>query len=679
MPRMTQSTLNRVIESHITHSTWFDAHALQENHKEALDSYYGRNKPKKTDGLSGAVSQDTADMVEAVVAQVVPAFDFDEVARFLADGAADVDQARVETLVCNDYLRHHNNGYTTIQEAVRNALILRNGILKVWPEERIVVTSKRYKGLEPLELEQAMTKIHEDEAISTSSEKVNDDGTVDITIKRTTTLRRLSITATDPVNFLLTEEYDSIDLQGAPMCGERYFLTESELIERGISRARVAKLGTTDSDTHVASRARDRGEASNPVMLDHGDPSQRMIECFELYVLIDFDGDGVGERRRVLYAGGTSGGDTLQNTPASRVPYASGTGWLQSNRWVGMSMFDKMKEIEEIKTEALRQYLDNVAYGNNAELLVVDGAAEIEDLKARRPGGINRVDDIAAVRELVVNDLGPSSIALLNYMDSVRSERGGASLDLQSAQLQVAGETAHGIERQFTSKEALARLITRTLAETMLRQCFLLIHETLRTDFPDAAEQQIGSAFVEYSPGAWKYRDRLMIVAGMSFNERAERRGALESVLIQQEKLHAAGLGGGILTDLQTYHDTLIDWTAAGGVSNARRYWVDPRSPTSVEAQRKSAEAAQAQQLASRFQQDQFLRAQVGIEKDKVVRELLKDTRELRFDYWKETLQSALQQQTVDAQYGTDDGEPEAVDALQGEGARRAAGPAETV
>ena len=344
-----------------------------------------------------------------------------------------------------------------------------------------------------------------------------------------------------------------------------------------------------------------------------------------------------------------------------------------------MSMFDKMKEIEEIKTEALRQYLDNVAYGNNAELLVVDGAAEIEDLKARRPGGINRVDDIAAVRELVVNDLGPSSIALLNYMDSVRSERGGASLDLQSAQLQVAGETAHGIERQFTSKEALARLITRTLAETMLRQCFLLIHETLRTDFPDAAEQQIGSAFVEYSPGAWKYRDRLMIVAGMSFNERAERRGALESVLIQQEKLHAAGLGGGILTDLQTYHDTLIDWTAAGGVSNARRYWVDPRSPTSVEAQKKSAEAAQAQQLASRFQQDQFLRAQVGIEKDKVVRELLKDTRELRFDYWKETLQSALQQQTVDGQYGTDDGEPVAVDALQGEGARRAAGPAETV
>ena len=101
---------------------------------------------------------------------------------------------------------------------------------------------------------------------------------------------------------------------------------------------------------------------------------------------------------------------------------------------------------------------------------------------------------------------------------------------------------------------------------------------------------QVGSEFVAYSPGQWRSRDKLEIVAGMSFNERAERRGALESVLIQQEKLHAAGLGGGILTDLRTYHDTLIDWTAAGGVSNARRYWVEPRAPESIKAQQASAQ-----------------------------------------------------------------------------------------
>ena len=673
MPRMTQATLNRVVESHISHSTWFDAHALQQAHKDALDSYYGRNKPKKTDGLSGAVSQDVADMVEAVVAQVCPSFDFDEVAKWIAEGADDVDQARVETLVCNDVFRHRNNGYTIIQEATRNALILRNGILKVWPESTIDVRTRRYEGLTPLELADVTQPATPDETIEVTSERETDDEeTLDVTIKTTTRFRRASVSSVDPVNFLLTEEYDSIDLQRAPMCGERYFLSASDLRQRGISAARIRRLNQTDSDTHIASRARDRGEASNPVMLDHGDPSQKMYEVFELYLLLDFDGDGIAERRRVLYVGGSSGGDALQNWPTARVPYASGTGFLQPQRWVGMSLHDKLKEIEEIKTEALRQYLDNLAFANNAELIVVDGAVEIEDLKARRPGGINRVDDIAAVRELVVSDLGPSSIMLLNYMDQVRSERGGASLDLQSAQLQVAGETAHGIERQFTSKEALARLITRTLAETLIRQTFILIHAVLREDFPNRAEQQVGSEFVQYAPGDWRRRDKLEIVAGMSFNERAERRSALESVLIQQEKLHNAGLGSGILTDLQTYHDTLIDWTAAGGVSNARRYWVDPRSPESLKAQQVAQQNAQQAQQAQQFQTEKFLETQLNIEEDRLARNLTKDQNDLTFDYWKATLDSAISEQTQDAQWLTNDSEPADVDQLQETGQQRA-------
>ena len=674
MPKMTEATLRTVVESHITHSTWFDSHALQENHREALDSYYGRNKPKKTDGLSGAVSQDVADMMEAVVAQVLPAFDFDEVAKWIATGANDVDQARVETIVCNDYIRHRNNGYTVIQEAIRNCLLLRNGILKVWPEERVVVTSRRYKGLDALELENATAPTAPEQTTEVTTQDTNEDGTVDVTVKKTTRFRRLAIASTDPVNFLLTEEYDSIDLQGAPMCGERYFLTVSDLVERGISKTKLSKLPSTETDSHIASRARDRGEASNPVLLDHGDPAMRMIECFELYMLIDFDGDGIAERRRILYAGGTSGGTVLQNAPAARVPYATGTGFLQPQRWIGMSLYDKLKEVEEIKTETLRQYLDNMAFSNNAEVIVVDGAVEIEDLKARRPGGINRVDDIAAVRELVVSDLGPSSLAMLHYMDEVRAERAGSSLELSSTPAFVAGDnTASGIERQFSSKEALARLMTRTIAETMIRQTFLLIHDVLITDFPNRAEQEIGSQFVAYSPGDWSYRDKLMITAGMSFSERTERRAALESVLIQQEKLHGAGLGGGILTDLQTYHDTLLDWTSAGGVSNARRYWVDPRSPESIKAQQAATAREQQSAQQAQFQQEQFLRVQLGITQDRLARDILKDTTELRFDYWKSTLDSATQEQTVDAQYGTADAEPGQVDALQDEGERRAA------
>ena len=269
MTQMTQATLNRVIESHITHSTWFEAHALQENLRDALDSYYGRNKPKKTDGLSGAVSQDVADMVEAVVAQVIPAFDFDEIAKWVADGADDVDQARVETLVCNDVFRHRNPGYTIVQEAVRNALVLRNGILKIYPEEIKTVRFARFEGLDALELADATKQVtpNQTREITSARRNKDDDEQMDVTVKTTTIHRRLTVESTDPINFLLTEEWDSIDLQRAPMCGERYFLSVSDLIMRGIPRARVNKLPSIDSDNRIVSRSRDRGEASNPVVL----------------------------------------------------------------------------------------------------------------------------------------------------------------------------------------------------------------------------------------------------------------------------------------------------------------------------------------------------------------------------------------------------------------------------
>jgi hypothetical protein len=276
------------------------------------------------------------------------------------------------------------------------------------------------------------------------------------------------------------------------------------------------------------------------------------------------------------------------------------------------------------------------------------------------------------VRSLEVRSNGTESIQLLQYMDSVRSERGGASLDLQAANLQIAGDTAHGIERQFESREMLAQLMTRTIAETLVRQVFLLLHDTMRREFPDATQIATGGGFVSFAPGDWRHRDQVDIVAGISKGEREQRRGAIETVLIQQEKLHQAGLGQGILMDLRTYHAALIDWTAAGGIRDSRRYWIDPRSQESLQAQQQAAQSAQQQQAQQAAQQQQFLDAQLQLNRETVVGDLAQKRDELSFKYWDAVLKSSVDEQRIDAQYGTDESEPEAVDINQAEGARRA-------
>ena len=298
---------------------------------------------------------------------------------------------------------------------------------------------------------------------------------------------------------------------------------------------------------------------------------------------------------------------------------------------------------------------------------------ELDDLKARRPGGINRVDDINAAKPLIVPDLGQSSLALLQWLDKVRAERAGSTLDQQSAEGQIAAETAHGAERNYTALEALSRLMTKTFSETCIRQLFLLIHATLRQDFPEGGMSQMGGReFVPYTPADWPMRLDVTIIAGLSLHERMERRNALEAVLIQQEKLQQAGLGGGILADLRTYHDALTDWTAAGGIRTTGRYWIDPRSEESLKTQQQSAQSAQEQQAKQEELQMTFAVAEAQAVQGRNIGEFIGDQQKLRFDYWKATLDSAVEEVKIDAQHGTDNSEPEQVDALQEAGAAEA-------
>ena len=648
MAQMTERELVRVIEEGIESSDWSSGSEASANRENALNSYYGRKRSQTIAGRSSAVSTDVADMVEAVVAQVMPALDFDEVAVFDPTSPGDVDQARIESRICNVYLKDRNMGYTVLQEALRDALLLRNCIVKVWVEKRFHIQSQRYQNLDPIELEDVSAPTAPDQEVRLTRTELGDDESISVTVERTTTLRRLVIEAIDPVQFLLQEEFNSIFLDNAAFVGERHFWTRTDLLQMGYPKKKVMDLPAISDDTNSAATARNRG-TSGARFESNADPAMEMIECFEVYPLVDFDGDGLAERRKVIMAGGSVGGSIMENVMFPHVPYASGTGFLQPHRWAGLSLYDKLIEVENIKTDTLRQYLDNLDANNNARLVIVDGVVNMDDATNSRPAGVIRADNVDAVKPLAIQDTGPSAQSLLNYMDKIRSERGGASLDLQSAELQLAGETAHGIERQYTSKEQLAQLITRTIGQTLIRSMFLRIHDALREFLPGEQPVLVGGDFVTVDPSTWMPRDQVRIVAGLSGGERAERKQALEGILAQQEKLAQAGYDG-ILVDLATYHDTLKDWTAAGGVETASRYWVDPRSEQAQAAQQGKQQAAEQQAAEQKQMQELLFVTQRQIESQQRQLDQWEHATQLRFDYWEATMKSGVEELRIAGQ-----------------------------
>ena len=283
--QMTDAELRRVVEWQLGRAQGIDGDEADNNRKRALDSYYGRKRGDEVVGRSAARSQDVADMVEAVIAQIMPSFDFDTVVAFQPTSAADVDQSRLETRVCNSMLMDRNRGYTLLQEALRDALLLRNGIVKVFVDETTDSSTSRYSGLTDLELLDLRTPTALNQVVTIVRADENEDETWDATIRRETIFRELTIRAVDPINLLLEAQYDSIFLDRINFLAERQFWTRSELVEKGFSRKQVDEIPATSTDTKLASTARSRTEVSRS--MDSVDPSLEFIEIYDCYMRVD--------------------------------------------------------------------------------------------------------------------------------------------------------------------------------------------------------------------------------------------------------------------------------------------------------------------------------------------------------------------------------------------------------
>ena len=659
MPKkMTERDLNTMIEQALARSDWHENTELEQNRRAALDSYFGRNRPAFVNGRSNALSMDVADSLEALASEIMPSFEFDEIAMYDPENAQDVEQAALESRIANRYLKA-NHGRIEIQGAVRNALLLRNGIVHVGIDKRRTTEHERYEALSPLEL-QAVTApnaVNQSIKITRFRKNRDDDELSDLNLTRTTEFKQLKIRNVDPANFIVPREFTSIYLEDADLVGERMFISKSELVSMGFSRARIAKLNSTNAEHKTSSLARNR-DRSTPIW-DSSDESLSRVETFILYMRADWDNDGIAELRKIIYAGGMSSGEILSNVPHPFQPYAAGTPFLLPNRFWGLSIFDKLgATVEPMKTKALRQYEDNLENANFNELTVQDGSVSMGDVRARRPGGVIRADIANAVQPIPVMDTGTSSRAFLAYMDGMRSERVGASLDLQSAQFQIAGESAHGIERQISTKEQLAQLMCATIGETLIAEMFLRIHQTLRHFMPQTTDFPVGpNRFVSATPGDWIARQEVTVLAGMSNGQRTARRNALSENLLQQEKLHAAGFGE-ILVNAESYHAALIDWTKAGGISAPRRYWLDPREPEQQQAAQAKQQAAQAEQQKKEAFEERIFQTQVLIADRDNAAGLMRHTTQLRFDYFKEILESEVEEFRIQAQ-GSDTIEPD--------------------
>lgn len=612
--------------------------------QQAVDYYLGRPRGDELAGQPRIQSTDVADMIHAVQAQLLPSFCSDAVCEFEPDGPDDEAQSRLESDAVNRTIMEDGRGYIVLGAAIKDALLLKNGIIKAWVEDETVTATRRLEGVTP----EALALLNAEADPERDTIEPGDDGTATLTMS--TVRRRLRLEPVDPLNFVVDADHGSVLLHGTALAAERWSTTRGELLELGYSPTMVKLIpaGNPSLSSQTAQEIRNRaGEQQTDSQYE-----AERVYCWRCYE--------TGPDGAIAYS--LLGGDQLLETePAPYIPYATGSALPEPHGFWGLSLFDRLKAVQDAKVLGLRQWVANLAAGNLSRTAVNDNVV-IDDLTNGRPSGVVRVEGTGPVGDsimpLPVLDMGGNAAQFMQYMDQIRADRGGAALQMAGGEAQLAGAQvgSMGVDRMFSVQEQLAAMMARNLAETLLRSLFGLVHRMLAEEYGRPMELRLAGEWQTVDPSRWRPRTRINVKQGLSQGERQRKIAGLQANVGLQLQALQAGLDG-VLVDLPSIHRALLDLGHAWALDGVPGYWVDPASKAAQAAgQQKQQQAQQLQAAQLQIEQAKAQMEQAKAETDRLRAQLeaQKHRDDIAFKYRELELNAEIEEAKLSASITSD-------------------------
>ncbi len=626
--RMDEDTFAEKLKQQLLHCEGFDGDTVSQQREQALNYYFQRKRGDEVIGRSAVVSGDVSAMVEATVAQMMEAFSSDRICDFDPFDAEDEDQAQLESEAVQWFVMGRENGFLELLSAIKEALLLRNGVIKIEACDKTVRRTRRLGNVEPAALAELISP---DEVVGHSYDA--DSQELEITIE--TEMREFRMQSVPLENYLYYSEWCHPTLEGIPIVAERHLDSRSDLLSLGFPKNKVMGLTAHKHDLKAESNARNPRNVKKPTQTI--DPSQDMVEWYEVYVRKD-GGNGIDELHKVAIS--YVDGVILEDKPTPFCRLAAGTAILNPHRHTGISLYDKLKQNQDMRTALRRALLDNVNATTKNRLAGFDGVVNVDDVTDGRVNNMVRVkptvpDIRAAVMALTVPDTSANILANLESTARERSEMGGAALDLQTAQMQIGGDRmgSQGLEKAYSVAEQLSAAMMKTIASTLIRDVFLLAHRTLREYFDEPVPIKRNGKWTYVQPSQWPERLNVTVKPGMSPGERARRTQAMSEVLNAQMMLADKGMDE-VLVNLDSFNRALLDWARLAEVQNPEQYFLDPQSDESKAALKNKQEtAADLDNQKKTLMQHAF-----GLEQMRSALDKYRHDSELQFKYFAEIL-----------------------------------------
>lgn len=571
-----------------------EQYSRTQNREDAAAYFYGELPAapcrEEDSDRSAVVSTDVADAVEAVLAEILPAFAGSAPVEFTPLNPADEARADAETKAVT-HVAQSSGVYMALNAAIKDALLRRAGVIKVYWEQRQRVSYDQPQAVMPDMLPAILQPRQEGETVDIESAEELPDGSVSVSVRRKTIVSRPRIEAVPLDEFLVDGNVSLPEADAARFLAHSRPISRSELVELGVDVDIAYDLTCIETARNESSRSRARDASDAEYETAH--KSTEMIQVVEAYYQIDRDGDGIAEMRRILTGGGAEGTQVLLlDEPWQDQPFCVGVPYLGLYSWDGVSLYDKLREVQDIKTQLLRSLLDATERNFRQRIGAVRDSVNLDDLMTSTMGGIVRLNTPDGLVPIPDIQVPPVVFQTIQQMDLVRREKGGGAIDTAAQAQQISGDTAHGLERTMSAMEAVNAMVGRNLAETLMVPLYRKLHRLLREYWPGVMDVRSANQWQQEEPSQWPQRDDMVLSLGMSVGERTRRSAALQMTL--QSQLQLMGMGSTLVSPANVYA-TVTDLNRMSGLPAPEQYWVDPASPEGQQAAQQAQQAAQQQ------------------------------------------------------------------------------------
>ena len=594
-------------------------HAARESNWEtATDYFYARLPAAPTGddadmGMSDVVSTDVQDAVYAVCSEMLPAFSGSSPVEFQPLSEEDEEQAGLETKATN-HVANNCGSYMATSNAVQDAMLRRAGVVKVYWEQKAEVVYERHQGVSFDQLPGVLQE-GPNESVDVVEGEVDDmSGSASGLLKRITLKSRPKIDAVPMDEFLISGNTATPLIDEARFVAHQRPVERTELIQLGLDPKQVEELQSYETSATSATAARARTSGDRELRTGH-DSTAYIMAC-EAYYRVDYDGDGIAELRRVITAGGADGTDELLlNEPWGEQPFCLGVGYLGVYSWDGVSLFDRLKMIQDIKTEMIRETTNATKRNMRQRLGAIEGDANPDDVMTSQMGGVIRMRTPGGVVPVPDVQVPQQAFALLEYLDGMRKDKGGGAIDAAAASQAVVNGGDWSIERMQSAIEQLNAMVAKNLCETLIKPMYRKLHSLLRQYQQDPLMVPGSAGWMATEPAQWTPREEMTVSMGMSVGERTRRIQSL-GMLYQQQTQDGLEGRGGVLSNLDTLYRTRIDMARLAGLPNPEQYVVDPQSPQAQQAQQQMAQQGQQQQQMQQQKEQQMMQFQYQLMTD---------------------------------------------------------------